>query len=157
MRGWRVSNFADLSGTGGRMVAGRWHERGRPVVYLAEHPALALLETIVHLEVDPRDLPKGYRLLSIDVADDLAIREFRETELDQRAPGWRRDHAVTRDLARPWFEEGATALLRVPSVLVPHATNFVLNPLHEDAAKMTIISDEMVEFDERLLLSRRSS
>ena len=38
---WRMSNHADLSGEGGRRVAGRWHERGRPVVYLSEREPAA--------------------------------------------------------------------------------------------------------------------
>jgi RES domain-containing protein len=58
MRLWRISNYADLSGEGGRRAEGRWHERGRPVVYLAEHAALALLETMVHLEIEYEDLPR---------------------------------------------------------------------------------------------------
>ena len=69
MRLWRISNHADLSGEGGRRVGGRWHERGRPVVYLSEHPALALLENLVHLEIDSEDLPSGYQLLTVDVPD----------------------------------------------------------------------------------------
>jgi RES domain-containing protein len=156
MRAWRISNFADLSGAGGRLVAGRWHERGRPVVYLDEHPALALLETIVHLEVEPEDLPRGYRLLAIELVDVLPVKELAEAELDRLAPGWRRDQAATRELARSWFEEAPTALLRVPSVLMPHASNFLLNPLHRDASRLTIVSDELVNFDERLLSARRS-
>ena len=71
MRLWRISNHADLSGEGGRVVGGRWHSRGRPVVYLAEHPALALVENIVHLEIDPDDLPDTYQLIEVDLPDDV--------------------------------------------------------------------------------------
>jgi hypothetical protein len=48
---WRISNFAGLKGIGGLRALGRWHFAGRPVVYLAEHPAGALLETLVHQEI----------------------------------------------------------------------------------------------------------
>lgn len=154
MRVWRVSNHGDLSGEGGRLVAGRWHDRGLPAVYLAEHPALALLETIVHLEVDPEDVPRNYRLLSVEIADDVAIHAFSQEELDRNSPSWRVDPIVTRTLARPWFEGKLTALFRVPSVVVPHAANFVLNPLHSDSTKISIASDELVEFDARLLTGR---
>jgi RES domain-containing protein len=46
---------------------GRWHVRGQRVVYLSEHPALALLEVLVHLEVDPADVPTSYQLLTIEL------------------------------------------------------------------------------------------
>lgn len=154
MRLWRVSNHGDLSGEGGRLVAARWHDRGLPAVYLADHPALALLETIVHLEVDPEDVPKNYRLLSVEVADDIPVHAFNQKELDGLSPGWRADPTASRTLARSWFEKALTVLLKVPSVLVPHAANFVLNPLHSDAAKISVVLDELVEFDARLLAGR---
>jgi RES domain-containing protein len=46
---WRISNFVDLSGEGGLGASGRWHTEGRLVVYLADCPAGALLERIVHM------------------------------------------------------------------------------------------------------------
>lgn len=151
MRLWRISNHADLSGEGGRIVEGRWHRLGRRVVYLAEHPALALLETLVHLEVDPEDMPRGFRLLSVDVPDEVAVKALNETDLDEDFPGWRRDQEVTHGLAEAFFALRYYALLRVPSVLVPEASNYLLNPEHPDAARVRITSDRPVDFDERLL------
>ena len=46
---WRISNYLDLSGEGALGTSGRWHTEGRLVVYLADCPAGALLERIVHL------------------------------------------------------------------------------------------------------------
>ena len=94
MRLWRISNHADLSGEGGRRVGGRWHERGRPVVYLSEHPALALLENLVHLEIDPEDLPSGYQLLTVDVPDGRieSLGEFRTRSHGARLAGRSGDH-----------------------------------------------------------------
>jgi RES domain-containing protein len=150
MRLWRISNFADLSGEGGRRAEGRWHERGRPVVYLAEHSALALLEVIVHLEIDPEDLPKNYQLLEIEVADAVSVEEFSKSDLDKQAPGWEFDARISRRLTTPWFAEQRSALLRVPSIVVPHASNFLLNPLHADAADVNIIATTRAEYDHRL-------
>jgi len=50
---WRISNYADLSGGGGLQAAGRWHTRGKRIVYLADHPASAVLEMLVHRPVRP--------------------------------------------------------------------------------------------------------
>lgn len=69
---WRISNYADLSGTGGLRAAGRWHSQGRRIVYLADHESSALLEMLVHMD---RDLiPASYQLLRIVVPDDIAIQ-----------------------------------------------------------------------------------
>lgn len=64
---WRISNYADLSGAGGLQAAGRWHTRGKRIVYLADHPASALLEMLVHM--DRELIPATYRLLRIVVSE----------------------------------------------------------------------------------------
>jgi RES domain-containing protein len=55
---WRISNHALLAGDGGLRVSGRWHTRGKRVVYCAENPAAALLEILVHFEIEIGDLPR---------------------------------------------------------------------------------------------------
>lgn len=63
---WRISNHADLRGIGGLKAAGRWHSRGRPVVYLAESQPGALLEVLVHIDVTRvENLPTHYTLLKV--------------------------------------------------------------------------------------------
>jgi RES domain-containing protein len=149
MRLWRVSNYADLSGEGGRRVAARWHERGRPTVYLAEHPALALLETLVHLDIDPDELPSHYQLLTVEAPDTVAVEELSEAER-ARITDWRHAPQETRTVTRAWFDERRTALLRVPSAIVPAAFNYLLNPLHVDAARISVVARQTAEFDSRL-------
>lgn len=151
MRLWRISNHADLSGEGGRLAAGRWNPLGRRVVYLAEHPALALLETLVHLEIDPEDMPSGFRLLTVEAPDDIPLADLDEATLDTTSPGWRSDPLVTRALGEAHFAEGRHALLRVPSVLVPEARNVLLDPLHPAAAGVRIVAEARAAFDNRLL------
>jgi RES domain-containing protein len=149
MRLWRISNDSDLSGEGGRRAEGRWHERGRLVVYLSEHPALALLEVLVHLEMDVEDIPTGFRLLAVDVPGDIPIEEITEENLDSHHLAWRFAPEVTRALTSSWFAEVRT-LLKIPSVIVPGTSNFLLNPLHSDASRLTVSSNTKLTFDERL-------
>jgi RES domain-containing protein len=157
MRLWRISNHADLSGEGGRRVEGRWHERGRRAVYLAEHPALALLEIMVHLEIDPDDLPRNYQLLEIEAPDSISIEELSRSDLDEHAPGWELDPRMSRRYTTSWFAEQRSALLRVPSIVVPRSFNFLLNPLHPDAINVRIIAITRAEFDQRLFPRAPSS
>jgi hypothetical protein len=42
-------------------------------------------------------------------------------------------------------------LVRVPSAIVPAGANFLLNPAHADAARISIASSERAAFDARLM------
>ena len=147
MRLWRISAHADLSGLGGLQVSGRWHSRGNRIVYLADHPASALLEALVHLEVDPEDLPDSYQLLAVDIPDRVT---FQSVGLEELAAGWRDRPESTREIGDRWLRERHAALLRVPSAIVPFASNWLANPAHADAAMARIENVFRVPFDARL-------
>jgi RES domain-containing protein len=147
MRLWRISRFADLAGDGGLHAAGRWHSKGRRVVYLAEHPASAVLELLVHLEIDVEDFPTHFQLLEIDASDRVAVTAIGEASLP---PGWRDQPAVTRARGDDWLTGGTTALLRVPSAIVPATSNYLLNPLHADAPQLSIAAVVRASLDPHL-------
>ncbi|HET6610330.1 MAG TPA: RES family NAD+ phosphorylase [Rhodopila sp.] len=138
MLAWRLCRrpHADLSGEGARRLGGRWNSPGRPLIYLAEHPALAALEVRVHLDLPFDLLPADYVLLSISVPDG-SIRDTASA-------------ADTVATGNAWLAARDTAALRVPSVLVSYAFNVLLNPLHPAAADAAIASIEPFCFDPRL-------
>jgi len=125
----------------------RWHSRGKRIVYLADHPASALIETIVHFEVDRDQIPNQYQLLAVEVAEDTA---FESVDVHNLPTDWPENLNTTRTLGDEWLDSNRTALLRVPSVIVPHASNWLLNPAHADAAKVTIAQVVRAPFDARL-------
>ena len=145
---WRISNYADLTGAGGLLHRGRWHSRGRPVVYLAESAASALLEVLVHIEAShPSELPRQYQLLEVEVPDDASI-------IDVAGPlqeGWQDDLAASRRVGDRWLAEGASLLLRVPSAVVGRTFNVLYNPAHPQAPQCRIVSVAKYPFDDRLL------
>jgi RES domain-containing protein len=146
---WRISNYADLKGTGGLRASGRWHFAGQPVVYLAEHPALALLEVIVHLELGNSDqLPSTFQLLGVEVDDAITIATIQDGDTPE---DWRSDRAWTQGAGTEWLGAATSALLKVPSSIVPHSSNFLLNPAHADAARLKIIETTPVRYDSRIL------
>ncbi len=49
-----------------------------------------------------------------------------------------------------WAQESATALLVVPSVLIPEETNVLINPAHRDAKKITARALRQFVYDPRL-------
>lgn len=143
---WRISNHADLRGIGGLKAAGRWHSRGRPVVYLAGSQPGALLEVLVHIEVTRvEDLPTHYTLLKI--VGDAPI-----TDCPALPDSWVEKPAMTRRIGDEWLAKGETCLLRVPSAIIPGVWNLLLNPLHAEASWFKIEEAMRVPFDRRLFV-----
>jgi RES domain-containing protein len=145
---WRISNHPTLDGGGGLETSGRWHTQGRPIVYLAESAAGALLEVLVHLELSPVRLPRSYRLLKIEAPDELSMRELSENDLSR---SWTRDETETRTTGDEWLASKRTLLLRVPSAVAPETFNVLLNSAHEDTRRLRIVSHREYPWDPRLI------
>ena len=119
------------------------------MVYLAESPAAAMLERIVHLSYLNGKLPRTYDLLEVEAAENLPV-----LNLDPSAESeWKQNAEITRALGDDWLAASASAMARVPSVIVPLTWNFLLNPLHPDASKVRIVSVIRERFDNRLFQS----
>ena len=118
-------------------------------MYLSSTPASALLEILVHLEIEEGHLPRFYKLLEIHVPDDVRIEKLEDWA--KLPKGWPKKQAVTRALGDQWLDRNSAALLQIPSALVPRTSNFLLNPLHPDAAKIKITSVSRQGLDRRLL------
>jgi len=142
---WRISRHRDLSGAGGLHAPGRWHERGMRLVYLADSPAGALLESCVHTSAG--DVPPSYILLAISVAEDISIEVV---DVNKLPSDWADSPGVTREIGSAWLRSHRSALLRVPSALVPATFNYLLNPLYADAARPRIQSVYEYPFDPRI-------
>jgi RES domain-containing protein len=136
---WRLCRepFADLSGQGAALFGGRWNSPGRPLVYAASTAALAVLEVRVHLDLPPELLPEDYRLLTIDL-DGLTVEVLSDLPPEPRAFG------------DAWLAAGRTAVLQVPSAIVPESPNLLLNPRHPDAGAARILARRHFAFDSRL-------
>jgi RES domain-containing protein len=145
---WRVSNHLSLAGGGALRASGRWHTRGRRIVYCAQTPAAALLEALVHFEIEVRDLPARYRLLKIQVPDGVAVEHLRPERLPA---GWVARSDVTRAIGDEWISTNRSSLLLVPSAVVPETLNVLLNPSHPDADRFVIVEVSEHVIDPRLL------
>ena len=94
------------------------------------------------------ELPKTYRLLKIEVPDDVSMTTVDATALPRN---WRGNLTATRKLGDTWLEQGRSSLLRVPCVLVPDTYNVLLNPAHKDHRRIKIVKSTDHLFDRRLL------
>lgn len=147
---WRITTarFAAtaFSGEGARLFGGRWNPKGYPVIYTAQSRALALLEMLV--QDDP--LRARYVLIPVRIPAAIGVSEI---DLAGLPPDWRalstRDHlqAVGRD----WLEQGASAVLGVPSAVLPAERNYLINPNHPDFARIVVGAAEPLETDLRLM------
>lgn len=138
---WRICEHADLEGIGGTIVGGRWHSKGRPIVYAADSSALAMLEVLVHLEVD--SVPAPFQLMRVALDDGLAATEWPESRLP-------RDLAESRAWGDAWLKTADTPLARVPSVIAPDSTNWLLNPVHPATRNARIVARSRWPWDKRL-------
>ena len=148
---WRIvkhkySAEKAFDGEGARRYGGRWNSRGTPVVYTAQSQSLAVLEMLVHL--DNADLLLNYIFYPVTIPDSL-IDSVADASLPQE---WQYDPALPRlrEIGDAWVASGASAVLRVPSSVVPSEYNYLLNPKHGEFGKMKVGSAVGYRFDPRL-------
>jgi len=151
IRAWRLikSRHAATAfvGEGARLYGGRWNSPGTLVTYASESVALATLEVLVHLQSTA--LLASYSLASVQFPQQL-VEELDVSALHRH---WRRfpPPPETQALGDRWVKDARSVVLRVPSVIIPAAYNFLLNPAHAESTRMTIEPPQPFEFDARLL------
>ena len=147
---WRIvkSHYASsaFSGEGSARFGGRWYLRGAWMVYTSASQSLAALEILVHL--NPR-MHFDYLAFRLDFDDTLM------ESIDAKAlpPNWRSSPAppATRAVGDDWLRAGRSAVLRLPSVIVPSEFSYLLNTGHADFSKIKISKPVPFSFDARLL------
>jgi RES domain-containing protein len=152
---WRIAADApgyeadDLSGEGARRSGGRWNGKGVPVLYAAETRALACLETVVHLNAG--GLPFNRYLVAVTIPDGVwaAAEQANATTLPV---GWDAEPAgrVSISFGTGWLRSGRSALLVVPSVIIPEESNVLINPQHPDSSAITAAKVRKWLYDPRL-------
>jgi RES domain-containing protein len=122
-----------LSGEGARLAGGRWNFPGEVVVYASASLALAAVETFVHLGEDSLALRFVY--FRIQIPDGIAIRHCRRPPAN-----WRAEPPAEASMryGSRWLRSGRTAVLEVPSAIVPSERNYLLNPAHADFARLRV-------------------
>jgi len=146
---WRITKrkHAKLAfnGEGARRFGGRWNSPGTAIVYTAESQSLAALEMLVHL--GSPELLDGYVLFAIGIDESLVVQLVGELPRN-----WRSNPVPNRlrEQGDEWVRAGTSAVLQVPSVLIPAESNFLLNPRHPDFPKLEVSKPLPFQFDSRL-------
>jgi RES domain-containing protein len=152
---WRIAQETrdyraeDLTGSGAAKVGGRWNSAGSAIVYASRSVALAYLESLAHLG---REAPRNRFLIRITVPDRVWEQALwaKQRELPRT---WRAEPAgiATMEFGDRWLASGKSALLCLPSVIVPEDTNVLINPDHPDARPVRGRVERRLLYDPRLL------
>lgn len=136
-----------MTGDGAAIHGHRWNPQGMPAVYTAESRSLAALEILVHY--DSSDAPDNLVLVTIEIPGDIRISRLDGTDLPadwQSIP----HNSATQEVGRRWLISGTSAVLSVPSVVMPAERNYILNPRHPNFAKIVLVDNQPFSFDFRL-------
>lgn len=131
---------------GAALTGGRWNSPGSRVVYTSASASLAALETLVHLNPAMR-----FKYLIFPI-------EFYEALVEKLPPaslpaGWRDEPPppATKRLGDAWVKQARTAVLELPSVIIPGESNYLINTSHPDFKNIIMGKPRTFSFDNRLL------
>ena len=151
MKLWRVtrekyaaSGSDAYSGIGGLSAEGRWHSRGRLVVYAARSEALARLEALVHFSAS-----LAPRLVLVEATLPAAV----VTSFSGALPkGWDDvpDSGSARVVGDDWLRTGSSVAIEVPSIHSTSEANVLINPAHADFRRFVCGAPMPIAFDQRL-------
>ena len=145
--GYRLSSrrYSANSGKGAALYGGRWNPVGVEVIYAAMSPSLAALEILVHYDT----LPTIFVLTEIRIPVRVRISQLADRDLppkwDDQVPG-----AATQAVGARWILGQRSAVLSVPSSIMPIERNLVLNPAHPDFRFIRFRPSTPFRFDSRL-------
>src|SRR5690554_854209 len=90
-------------------------------------------------------------ILEIELADDTE-RVSLEQVLRLRADAPAEDpELLTREFGSDWLRQRRSLALVVPSFVMPYDMNILVNPLHPAAEGMTVLRQERIRLDGRIL------
>ncbi len=151
--GWRVTSpkYAAtpeevLSGEGARLYGGRWNSKGTAVVYLGNSLAQASMEQLVHL--GRADVMRSYVKMSVSFDEKLMTH----IDLDDLPDDWADETMASsvQAVGDAWVKNEDSVILQVPSAAVRGEYNYLYNPSHPDAGKVTPGDITPFTFDPRL-------
>jgi RES domain-containing protein len=146
VRVWRIAAVAHAAfdGEGSRRHGSCWTPRGIPAVFASATLSLAALERFVHTDSDLE--PTDLLAIPVEIHDDIAIEAVAVETLPADWRTFPAPPALTL-IGEQWFRSSRTAVLSVPSVVIPHERNSVLNPTHRAFAQIVIGRSESFSFD----------
>jgi RES domain-containing protein len=136
-----------FDGEGAWLRGGRWKSRGTRVVYTAGSRSLATLAVLVHVE-DFAAVAARYSIVPVRFAESLVRRlNPRDLPAGWSAPG---PVAFTQLAGDAWVRRGDSAVLAVPSAVIPAEWNYLINAAHPEFGAIAMGAPEPFRLDPRL-------
>jgi RES domain-containing protein len=150
MEVFRISRDKYAIGLVASGKASRWNKDNQFVIYTSASRSLATLENVVHLNsIHPTFI---YRTMVISLSDDQSL--FKIIAEDELPDGWRsaQSYAACQDLGSEWYAKNESLILKVPSVIIPHEYNYIINMSHPsfNSYNASLVRNENYFWDERL-------
>ena len=152
VRVWRITHkrYAKdaFSGEGARIYGGRFNSAGFAAVYTSGSLSLALLESLV--QTNDREFFSSCVYFYADIPESI-IQEYKTKMLPD---GWDAIpcEPVSQRFGDQWVLGQESAVLKVPSVVLPLEWNYVLNPQHPDFSKIDFSAEVDLPMDDRLMI-----
>ena len=116
------------------------------LVYCSENLALAALEILVHTQpVAMRDKFRAFRVTWEETLMMALDVKKLPKGWDAQPPG-----PISKSIGDEWVRSGRSAVLALPSIIVPMERTFLLHPGHRDFAKIKVKDAGVFALDPRL-------
>jgi RES domain-containing protein len=132
-----------FSGDGARLYGGRWNSPGVAVVYTSSTIALAVLEWRVHLTQWPAP---PVMIIEVEFSPAWVTSPARLPAHWKQLPAPR----VNATVGDHWVKSMKSAILQLPSAIVPDEFNYLLNPMHPDFGRIIHGKPRLLKVDPRL-------
>jgi len=136
-----------FDGEGAFRFGGRWNSRGVRILYTAGSLSLAALEMLVHFKNEEILLSYSFAAATLDESLILPIEEF------QNLPKNWNDSLPPLEIQRigdEWSQKKASAVLKVPSSILPVEFNYLINVKHPEFLKIKLGEPQTFTFDARI-------
>ena len=152
---WRITKAkhaqSAFDGEGCRRFGSRWSNPGTRVAFASQSLSLAVLEILVHLQASAP--LAGYVVFTVEFSEDLVL-DLDHTLLPEN---WRDFPSPPKlqEIGDAWVRNSPSALFRVPSAVIEHEYNYLINPLHGNFADLVICGPAPLDVDSRVFAGRR--
>ena len=147
---WRIaqSKWAlDRLCAGARNQGGRWNPVGMPALYAGTTVEICALEMFAHIgAVEHPPL----KLVAIEIPDKPTLHY--KPAMKDIPTGWSDlpVSAASQEFGGRWLADAKQLVMFVPSVMVPEATNAMINPLHPEFQHVSMKIVREFTFDGRM-------
>jgi len=141
----KYSNAAIASG-----IANRWNKDEEYVLYAGGTISLSALELVAHRS--SINIKMGYKLLHIQTS--IQPSDIKTIEVKDLPKNWKsiESYPALQKMGSDWYCSQQSLLLKVPSVLIPWESNYIINVHHPDFSKKVVLeSVEDFTWDNRLI------